>query len=153
MKKAITVLFCAGLLLIGAAAAWASDECYTLSGADYFGGDMTLGLAIQAPPEGGDVYAVYGIGKDSQGHSVLIQGSTQSSAHVKEFSLRGSGPIGAGRHGDVWAIYEYHLTLGPGGSGWTGNYAGEIHTTDGAEKDVSGAATGINCSQVQVQAR
>ena len=144
---------CAGLLLIAAAAAWASDECYTLSGGDYFDGDMALALAIQAPSGGGDVYTVYGIGTGSQGRSALLQGAAQSSAHVKEFSLRGSGPIGPGRNGDVWAIYEYHLTLGPGGGGWTGNYAGEIHTTDGAEKNVSGAATEINCAQAQAQVR
>ena len=69
MKKAITVLFSAGLLLT-AAAAWASNECYTLSGADYFGGDMSLKLTLQTPSGGVD--RVSGQGEDSRGAARMI---------------------------------------------------------------------------------
>ena len=154
MKKIAAVLCCTALLLLAAVSAWASDECYTLSGGDYFGGDMGLILIIQAPTDGGDIYTVFGLGNDSKGDtSALLHGVTQTSGHVKEFSLRGSGPIASDKEGGVWAMYEYHLTLGPSDSGWTGTYAGEVHTTDGAEKNVSGSVTPTSCTQSQDQSQ
>jgi hypothetical protein len=142
MKKAITVLFSAGLLLT-AAAAWASNECYTLSGADYFGGDMSLKLTLQTPSGGVD--RVSGQGEDSRGDSFLLQGATHPLGGDKEFSLLGSGPTGSGGAGGEYVIYSFHLNLSRGDGGWTGSYAGELHTTRGAEKDVSGAATETSC--------
>ena len=142
MKKVIAALFCAGLLL-AAASAWASQECYTLSGADYFGGDISLKLTLQAPSGGVD--RVSGLGEDSRGDSFLLQGAVHPSGGDKEFSLLGSGPTGSGGAGGVYVIYTFHLNLSPGGGGWAGSYAGELHTTRGAEKNISGAATQTNC--------
>jgi|GEM_PF-6123543 hypothetical protein len=149
MKKAITALLCAGLLLIAAAPAWASNECYTLAGGAFFGGDMTLILTIGASSDGGEVLTVTGKGVDPAHDPIFLHGAAKTSAHVKEFSLHGSGPhiysgLGGSSH-FVSVIYEYHLTLGLGDGGWTGNYAGEIHTSEGDEKNVSGAATEVSC--------
>lgn len=144
MKKALTVLFGAGLLLC-TVAAWASDECYTLSGGDYFGGNMTLTLVIQAPSGGGR--GLHGLWH--------WQGLCRQLGPVPWHQPilgphQGILPPGQrrdqGRQNAVWAVYEYHLSLGPGGSGWTGRYGGEIHTTDGSEKNANGSATEISCN-------
>jgi hypothetical protein len=42
-------------------------------------------------------------------------------------------------------MYEYHLALSPGDAGWAGKYAGEVHTDEGNEGDVSGAVTEVSC--------
>jgi hypothetical protein len=149
MKKTIATLLCAGLLS-AAPAAWAYQECYTLSGGTFFAeeGDMHLILSISAPSGGGQVLKVTGKGVNASHDPNFFHGAAKISDHAKEFSLKGSGfhiYTALFTSYSVSVMYDYHLTLSPGDSGWTGKYAGEIHTSEGEEQDVGGAVTEVSC--------
>lgn len=138
MKKVWAGCLLAVLLLL-AQTVLASPECYTLEGGDYYGGDMLLSLTIQSQVSGSDTTLVLGTGTDSQGGTVMFVGSTQSSGHIKEFSLQGNSDD------QSYRLYSYHLTLGPGEPKWIGTYQGKIRGQEGEEKDLSGSAIGGFC--------
>ncbi len=142
MKRILAICLLAGLLLVPLSAL-AAAECYTLVEGDYYGGNMLLSLTVQPQTEGSSASLVLGTGTDSQGDTVLFIGTTQSSGHIKEYSLRGSSSNGTG---SLQIIYQYHLTLGPGDPLWTGTYGGEVQASDGSEKNVGGAAEGRFCN-------
>ncbi len=139
MKKFLGGCLLAVLVLLPLAAG-AGTECYTLEGGDYYGGDMLLSLTIQSQVDGSDTTLVMGKGTDSRGGTAMFIGTTQSSGHIKQFSLQGNG--GDSPH----LVYSYYLTLGPSDPNWIGTYGGKVRSSDGPERDVSGPATGQFCN-------
>jgi len=152
MKNAIGALFCAVVLLVAAGSAWAEQECYTLAGGTFFWGEGNMGLVLNiSDPSGeGKVLKVTGKGINATNDPIYFQGATRTFGLIKEFSLHGSGMH---IYTSIWGqhaylvnvIYEYHLALAPKDGRWEGTYHGEIHTSEGEEKDVSGVVVSATC--------
>ena len=132
MRIIKTVLLITVLVVAGSASlAWA--ECFTLEGGSFFGEDMTLTLHLASQTESDQPIPLKGTGTDARSNTAIFIGTYQSSVHMQEYSLVGSGLI-ISETPTVSAFYQYHLILAPGS--WT--YDGIVNTTDGSKRTVSG---------------
>ncbi|MBW2617500.1 MAG: hypothetical protein JRC92_01320 [Deltaproteobacteria bacterium] len=141
MRRIKAVLLITALVVgVSASLAWA--ECFILEGGSYFGEEMTLNINWTSQPDNLSMdqpIPLNGWGVDARSNTALFIGTYQSSVHMQEYSLSGSGRITSEGEGIVSAFYQYHFILAPGS--WT--YDGMIYTSDGSQRTVSGSV--VSC--------
>jgi len=141
MRKIKAVLLITVLVVVvSASQVWA--ESFILQGGSYFEEDMILNIHWSCQSENvspDQPIPLAGGGIDARSNKATFIGTYQSSVHMQEYSLSGSGRITSEGEGIVSAFYQYHFILAPGS--WM--YDGMIYTSDGSKETVSGSV--VSC--------